>query len=130
MSDRLWIAARFARLPNQCTTFDGSGHSRVRCVPAFVLLTPCPSNFDSVLDSTVCFCSGAVVCANPIQVFISMRFDVMLAALLAFVEVAISHLGVFVELFDWLDGIALETLFETRHGSSCVRMVLPIIVPF
>jgi hypothetical protein len=59
-----------------------------------------------------------------------MRLDVMLAASLAFVEVAVSHLGVLVKLLDGLDGMALKTLFKTRHGNSCVRMVLPIIVPF
>ncbi len=99
-------------------------------MPAFVLLTPCACDFNIELDATVCFRSGSVIRTNPVEIFFPMVFDVMLAALLAFVEVAISHLGVFVELFDWLDGIALETLFETRHGSSCVRMVLPIIVPF
>jgi hypothetical protein len=59
-----------------------------------------------------------------------MRFDVMLATSFAFVEVAVSHLGVLVKLLNGLDGLALKTLFETRHGNSCVRMVLPIIVPF
>jgi hypothetical protein len=54
----------------------------------------------------------------------------MLATSFAFVEVAVSHLGVLVKLLDGLDGLALKTLFETRHGNSCVRMVLPIIVPF
>jgi hypothetical protein len=130
MSDRLWVAARFTRLPNQCATFDGSGDCRVRCLPSFVLLPPSASDFNVVLDSTLGFCSFPVISANFVQVIFAVIFDIILGAILAFVEVAVSHLGVLVKLLDGLDGLALKTLFETRHGNSCVRMVLPIIVPF
>ena len=76
---------------------------------AFVFCPPCPIDFDVRLDALWDLASLPVVSADFFKILITVFGYIILGALLAFVEMTVSHPRVFVELCQWLDGFALET---------------------
>jgi hypothetical protein len=111
VGDRLRIAARFARLALQDAVSDSPGDGTMGNGAALVLRPPCPRNLNRLSNTALGFSSLPVIGANLLNVFVSMFCCVMLATLLAFIEIPVAHRRMLVELIDGFDGLALKTLF-------------------
>jgi len=99
-------------LSHQVTIPDGSGNTCVSHVPAGIFCSPCACNFRSRLDALWLFATRPVVSPYLFNIFIPIGCDIISVALLAFVDVTVSHSWVFVKLTQWLDGVAFKTTFH------------------
>jgi hypothetical protein len=92
MSEGLDLSASAARLYGQLPTAYGSGNTTVCHVPTGVFRPPCLCDRGSRLDALWLFCTLSVIGAYLFNIFISVGCDIIFVALLAFVNVAVSHL--------------------------------------
>jgi hypothetical protein len=115
MSDCLSFSASATGLLNQPSITDGSGDTGMSHLSSQIFCSPYAVNFCCRLDALWLFSPLPVVSAEPLNIFIPVGCDIIFVALLAFVDVAVRHLRVLVEVLQRLDGVALKTTFRTSH---------------
>jgi hypothetical protein len=126
MRHGLGIATSAARLPDQLASLDGVSDHVVCLLSALVFSTPNASDLNSGFDALRPLSSFPVVLAHLVNVLSAMLAHIILGAVLALVEVAVSHPGVLVELREWLDDLAFEACL--LHGDLLYGIaILPVL---
>ena len=115
MSKGLNFSASATGLSNQSSIANGSRDLRMSHLSSQIFCSPCAVNFCCRLNALWLLAARFVVSPNPFNILISVGCDIIFVALFAFVDVSVKHLGVLVKILQWLDGIALKTIFRTNH---------------
>ena len=114
MSDCLFFSASAAGLAKKFTSTNCPCNAGVSQCPAGVLGSPYPRNFCDRLDALWLFAPRPIVGPYLFNIFIPVGCGIIFVALLAFVDMAVSHSRVGVKLTQRLDGVALKTIFHDR----------------
>lgn len=114
MSDCLFCSASATGLSHQTAITDGSCNTGVSQYPAGILGPPCSRNFCDRLDALWLFAARPIVGPYLFNIFIPIGCGIIFVALLAFVDMAVSHSRMGVKLTQRLDGVALKTIFHDR----------------
>jgi hypothetical protein len=114
MSEGFCFSAPNAWLSNEVTSTNCPCNAGVSQRPAGVLGSPYPRNFCDRLDALWLFATRPVIGPYFFKIFIPIGCGIIFVALLALIDMAVSHSMMGVKLTQRLDGVALKTGFHER----------------
>ena len=112
MSDCLFCSASATGLAKKFPSTNCPCNAGVSQYPAGILGPPCADNFSRRLDALWLFAARPIVGPYLFNIFIPVGCDIIFVALLAFVDMAVSHSWVFIKLTQRLNGFAFKTFLH------------------